>query len=93
MEANRKPKFQNAPVPEKVEYFMRISTEECVNLTERVVKCPYCGFPLTHVFNDAQGHLRVKCPKCKGTAIVSLAYFRTQKGYGKLKARNSEIEY
>ena len=93
MEANRKPKFQSAPVPEKVEYFMRISTEECVNLAEREVKCPYCGFPLTHVFSDASGHLRVKCQKCKGTAIVNLAYFRTQKGYGALKARHPEIEY
>lgn len=69
---------------------MKISYEETVNLTEREVKCPYCGFPLSHVFSDASGHLRVKCQKCKGTAIVNLAYFRTQKGYGKLKERNSK---
>lgn len=93
METNRKPKFQTPPVPGKIEYFMKISYEETVSLTEREVKCPYCGFPLSHVFSDAQGHLRVKCPKCKGTAIVNLAYFRTQKGYGKLKARNSQTEY
>ena len=87
METNSKPKFQNVPVPETVEYFMRISTEECVNLTEREVKCPYCHFPLTHVFSDASGHLRVKCPKCKGTAIVNLAYFYTSKSktIGRLK--------
>ena len=45
MEANRKPKFQNAPVPEKVEYFMRISTEECVNLTGREVNGLTAIFP------------------------------------------------
>lgn len=80
-------------MPEKVEYFLIISHEECVDLMERDVLCPYCGFRLHRVFSDAQGHLRVKCPKCKGTAILSLAYFRTQKGYGALKARHPEIEY
>lgn len=87
MEANSKPKFQRMPVPEKIVHFLQISHEECVDLTEREVLCPYCRFPLTHVFSDARGHLRVKCPKCKGTAIVNLAYFYKSKHLGKLKSQ------
>ena len=58
-----------------------------MDLTEREVLCPYCKFPVSRVFSDAKGHLRAKCPKCKGTAIVNLAYFRISKGFSKLKAR------
>lgn len=87
MEANYKPKFQRLPVPQKIVHFLQISYEECVDLTERDVLCPYCCFPVDRVFSDAQGHLRVKCPKCKGTAVVNLAYFYRSKSLGKLKSR------
>ena len=87
IESNREPKYQRKPMPEKVEYFLIISHEECVDLMERDVLCPYCGFRLHRVFSDAQGHLRVKCQKCKGTAIVNLAYFYRSKGLGKFKSR------
>ncbi len=32
--------------------------------------------------SDAAGHLRVKCPKCKGVHILNLAYFRRVKRRG-----------
>ena len=69
---------------------MQVSFQECVDLTERDVLCPYCQFPADRVFSDARGHLRLKCPKCKGTAVLNLAYFRTSNDFGKLKSQFSK---
>ena len=55
---------------------------ECESLTERQLACPYCHYPLDGVLSDTTGHLREKCQKCKANMVLSLAYFRRQRGYG-----------
>ena len=85
MRPNQLPKFQTNPLtPEKQKYLV-LSFQECENLKERDLKCPHCNAPIQGVFSDAQGHFRVKCNKCKANMILNIAYFRTQKGYGKHK--------
>ena len=53
------------------------SKTEVATLTSRDLLCPNCHFRIDTVFSDAQGHLQVKCKKCKNEYIMNLAYFRT----------------
>lgn len=85
MKPNIPPKYPTAPLPEDKKRHLVVSFEECENLTERRLECPYCHYPLDSVFSDTTGHLRVKCQKCKANMVLSLAYFRCQRGYGKHK--------
>lgn len=56
-----------------------LSRVEAEALEERDLHCPVCGFRIQTLYSDVSGHLRVKCPKCKGVYILNLAYFRTIK--------------
>ena len=53
-----------------------LSRIEAETLQERDLLCPVCGFRIQTLYSDISGHLRVKCPKCKGIHILNLAYFR-----------------
>lgn len=70
----------NPPAGDKaVREKLRLSADEVEDLTERDVRCPYCGFLVTRVFPDAAGHLGVSCRKCKRQMVLNLAYFRRRK--------------
>ena len=62
----------------------RIETD---TLKERELLCPECGFRIQTIYSDASGHLRVKCPKCKGIYVLNLAYFRRIQRRNKHKRR------
>ena len=62
---------QASPVTNRKLLLSRIEAE---SLQERDLLCPVC-----RLYSDASGHLRVKCPKCKGIHILNLAYFRSIK--------------
>ena len=85
MRANTAPKFVTQPLSAEKYRRMKLSFGECEHLKERDLNCPYCNAPITGVFSDARGHLRVKCNKCKANMVLNLAYFRTMKGYGAFK--------
>lgn len=53
------------------------SKVEVATLTKRDIICPNCHFRISTVFSDIQGHLQLKCKKCKNEYIMNLAYFRT----------------
>lgn len=59
-----------------------LSRMEAEDLQERDLLCPVCGFRIQTLYSDVSGHLRVKCPKCKGIHILNLAYFRRVKRIG-----------
>lgn len=59
-----------------------LSRMEAEDLQERDLLCPVCGFRIQTLYSDVSGHLRVKCPKCKGIHILNLAYFRRIKRIG-----------
>ncbi len=59
-----------------------LSRMEAEDLQERDLLCPVCGFRIQTLYSDASGHLRVKCPKCKGIHVLNLAYFRRIKRVG-----------
>lgn len=59
-----------------------LSRVEAEDLQERDLLCPVCGFRIQTLYSDVSGHLRVKCPKCKGIHILNLAYFRRVKRIG-----------
>ena len=85
MKPNVPPKFVVKPISDEKKRHLSISFEECSELEERELNCPYCDYPIDGIFSDASGHLRVKCQKCKANMVVSLAYFRRQRGYGRYK--------
>lgn len=58
---------------------IRLSEEECEDLTVRELRCPYCDFLIDFIFSDASGHRRSKCPKCKRVLTMNVAYFRRVK--------------
>ena len=58
---------------------LRLSAEEASGLDVREFRCPVCNFRIESFFSDISGHLRVKCPKCKGIFTVNVAYFRKRK--------------
>lgn len=76
----------NVTVPnERIEKINR-SMEEVKNLQFRAVHCPYCGIYLFDVFEDIQGHIAVKCNKCKSMAFY---YFAWKNG---IKAENRDLQ-
>ena len=85
MRPNTPPKFQNQPLSETKQKHLILLFEECEELTERELRCPYCEFSIENVFSDLTGHIRVKCPKCRASMVLSLAYFRRAKRYRKIK--------
>lgn len=84
-EANTPPKFIIKPLSEQETKKIELSFIEAQNLDEREIKCPYCTTPITKVFSDVKGHIRVKCQKCKAVTVINLAYFRKMIGYGQTK--------
>ena len=66
--------------PQTVRRLLAQSRIESDSLNERDLLCPECGFRIQTLYSDVAGHLRVKCPKCKGIFILNLAYFRRVKG-------------
>jgi len=81
----------NVTVPnERIEKINR-SQEEVKNLQFRAVHCPYCGIYLFDVFEDIQGHIAVKCNKCKSTVPINPAYFRRYSKLGELKKQQEKL--
>ena len=58
----------------------KLSTKETLDLSERDLRCPFCGFLILKLFSDMHsGHLQAKCPKCKTISQYNTAYFRRKK--------------
>lgn len=85
MNAQCKKRYDRSPPPPEIREKLEMSAKESVGLTLRDIKCPDCGFTIEKVFSDIRGHFLAKCPKCKTQRVLNLAYFRRQKGIGKLK--------
>ena len=67
----------NMPPPEEWAKVLS-SKEEAAALALRDLKCPICGMKLMGVYGHT-GYINVKCPKCKFTGPLNLAYFHTVK--------------
>ena len=64
---------------DEVKHKLYLSRVEAEDLNEREIRCPNCGFLITKVFSDINGHLQIKCEICKSVNILNLAYFRRRK--------------
>lgn len=53
-----------------------LSLTESKKLNQRDIRCPYCDFKIQSVFEDARGHLSVRCNKCKRILVINLEYFK-----------------
>lgn len=67
--------YMNEEIFEKLE----MSETEVTELILRDLRCPNCQFLIDKIYSDIQGHMQVKCPKCKNAYIMNVAYFRTKK--------------
>lgn len=62
-------------VKEKVDQ----SLNESLDLTERELHCPYCGWYINTLYSDCSGHFKAKCHNCKAITVFNLSYFRRHK--------------
>lgn len=84
------PRIMTKRTPERDEKIFR-SQKETEDLNFRAVHCPYCEAYLFDVFEDIQGHLAVKCNKCKGVVPINPAYFRRYSKLGNLKKEQENL--
>lgn len=99
IEPNLPPKFNTGMMKRELARKVEKSFNECEDLTERTVRCPYCNNILAVIFSDSVGHQRCKCQKCKAVTVINLAYFRRFKKattphrnyFGRLKVPDEEI--
>ncbi len=81
----------NVTVPdERIERINR-SQDEVKDMEFRFIHCPYCGIYLFDVFEDVQGHIAVKCNKCKGIVPINPAYFKRYAAMGRYKKRQRNL--
>lgn len=66
----------NKEITEKNKANLFLSLNEAKGLNQRDLRCPYCGYMIQSVFEDARGHLSVRCNKCKKMLVINLEYFR-----------------
>ena len=71
---------QRPILPEVKEKLDRSYTES-LDLTQRELHCPHCGWYISTLYSDCSGHFKAKCPHCKAITIYNLGYFRRQKRY------------
>ena len=55
------------------------SKQEVFNMQERIIHCPYCNYIIYSVYEDAKGHFKIKCPKCRRIMELNLGYFKRSK--------------
>ena len=84
-------KIRRPPDPNKLR-LMEKSLSESRELTERIVRCPHCDFPIMTVMSDATGHFRAKCQNCKAEMAINLAYFKKIQGFGKYKVKRLPMD-
>ena len=85
--------YKKRPVKPEVMEKLERSRIECLDLTERNLYCPYCGFLIQQLYSDASGHLKAKCPKCKMITLFNLAYFRKMKKRRSYPRFNPDRQY
>lgn len=56
-----------------------LSLTESKDLNQRDIRCPYCNQKIQSVFEDAKGHLSVKCSRCGKILVINLEYFKSIK--------------
>ena len=68
--------YKRKPLKPEVQTKLERSHQECHDLTERELRCPYCGRFLLTLLSDAAGHLTAPCKNCKSLITFNLACFR-----------------
>lgn len=72
--------YRMKPMPPVVREKVERSYRESVGLTERTLNCPHCGCYIMTLYEDAAGHMKSKCRKCKNEVVFNLGYFRRLRG-------------
>lgn len=84
------PRIQTKRTAERDEKIL-LSQKETEQLSFRAIHCPYCEAYLFDVFEDIQGHMAVKCNKCKGVVPINPAYFKRYAARGRYKRRQQNL--
>ena len=66
------------PVSAETARKLEMSRAETENMESKDLRCPICGYKIGTVYLDRQGHVSIKCRKCKFDGVINLAYFRRQ---------------
>ena len=68
--------YKCRPIAPEVSEKLERSHRECLDLTERELRCPHCSRYILTLFSDTAGHFKVKCQNCKTITIYNMGYFR-----------------
>ena len=67
--------FKYKEMKEEMQERLDRSSAESVDLTERPLNCPYCGWYIATLFSDSAGHFKAKCRNCKKITVFNVGYF------------------
>ena len=68
--------YRQKPMATEIKEKVDRSGAEILDLTERELRCPYCGHFIMTLYSDVSGHLSAKCDHCKQITTYNLGYFR-----------------
>ena len=72
--------FDDKYISEEIKRRAEQSRAEVTELVDRAIRCPHCGFIMAYAYDDLrQGHVALKCPKCKNISDLNLGLFKHQK--------------
>ena len=80
--------YKQKPMLPEVRQKVELSYTESLDLTDRELRCPHCGYYIMTLCSDVSGHLKAKCNKCKAVTTYNLGYFRRSRR----KGRTARIE-
>lgn len=67
--------FSNQYVSDAVREKAARSRQEVEDMISRALKCLHCNFTVAYAYPDSQGHLNIKCPKCRQISVMNFGYF------------------
>ena len=64
--------FDVKVIPTEIREKISKAAETSLVLSNRELRCPYCGFRVGTVYADTGGHIKAKCGKCKVETVFKL---------------------
>ena len=71
--------FDDKFVSEEIKRRAELSKAQVEDMVDRAIRCPHCNFIMAFACDDLHnGHIRLKCSKCKNISALNLSLFKCQ---------------
>lgn len=68
--------YKMKPMTPELREKVALSYRESLNLIERELHCPHCGYYISSLYSDSAGHFKLSCDNCKAETVFNMGYFR-----------------